>query len=455
MKETRFDEYFRNAPSIVDIADIRRQWLALAPPYDVNHWLLPLPVWGHRAYDHDGAAAWDVLRQDLAGSMTHRPFCIYLHIPFCSSKCHFCDCYSFKLGAHQEKHFQQYADRLCEEMRLWSRQGSLSQRPVSTVHMGGGTPTFLSKTVFKQIVDCCRSCFAISDETEWALESTIESLTPDMIATMHDSGYRRLHVGVQSLQAPVRKAIKRRRPPAEVLEKIQETLSMGWVVSVDLVCGLPFQTLAGFISDIEQLIAIGVNGFSLYELLIYPQNQKWAETQGLTQRSHIPNYFMFQAGAHVLEAYGFQKNLFNHWVDERDKNIYFTFPTRGEDCLAMGTIADGVFGNYHYRHPTYASYLREAVGDNPGLQGGLRRTPQENFLLPFVTAVLSGSLPPELTALLEQTAVHPSSLLAQWQDLALIEQADQGRHRLTASGSWFTGNMIKDLKQQLLPHLAA
>lgn len=192
--------------------------------------------------------------------------------------------------------------------------------------------------------------------------------------------------------------------------------------------------------DVKTLMAAGVNGFSLYELLIYPQNRKWAAAHGLTERSHLPNYLMFQAGASVLTAHGFQKNVFNHWADSRDKNVYFTFPTRGEDCLAVGTIGDGVFGDYHYRHPRYAAYLRQAHAAAPGLEGGLRRTPAENELLPLTTAVLSGHIPAHLLPDLQRR-----SLMERWQRLALVEPASAGGLALTTNGAWFAGNMIRDL----------
>ncbi len=443
MKEQLFQVYFRDAPTAVNVPQIREQWLALTPPYDVDHWLLPLPVWGQRPYDHTGAEAWQTLRNDLAHAPPDRPFCIYLHIPFCSSKCHFCDCYSFKLGAHQAEHVQNYVNRLCAELRLWSQQGNLSQRPVSTVHMGGGTPTFLGEAALAQIVACCRAHFAITQDTEWALESTVESLTPGMMATMHRAGYRRLHLGVQSLEEPVRTAIGRRRPVAELLDRIEQMLALGWVVSVDLVCGLPGQTLAGFVAGIQTLAAAGVNGFSLYELLIYPQNQKWAESLGLARRSHVPNYFMFQAGANVLAGYGFGRSLFNHWADGRDHNIYFTFPTRGEDCLAVGTIADGVMGDYHYRHPRYAAYMRQCGVEQPGLQGGLRRTAMESALLPVRTAVLSGAIPSQLALALQTVPVNGQSLLHHWQQQRLIQPDADGGFVLTANGGWFAGNMVR------------
>ena len=441
-----FDDFFRDAPPSVDVAAIRREWQAVAPGYDVNRWRLPLPVWAQRPYEDSGSLAWETLRNDLTAADPNRPLCIYLHAPFCSSKCGFCDSYSFKLDSHKAGHIEGYVDRLCYELSLWSEQGNLRQRPVSTVHMGGGTPTFLGEAALARVVESCKACFNISPATEWALESTIEGLTPNMVATMHDLGYRRLHLGVQSLQARTRAEIGRRCSPAEVLDRVGAALARGWILSVDMVCGLPYQTLAGWVADIETLIAAGVDGFSLYELLIYPQNQRWAESHSLTGRSHLPNYFMFQAGASVLAAHGFGKNLFNHWADARDANLYFTFPTRGEDCLAIGTIADGVFGDYHYRHPRYAPYLRAVGAGQPGLEGGLRRTAFENRLQPLTTALLSGHIPPGLCAGLRTPSGEP--LVERWQDYALVEADPGGGLRLTTSGAWFTGNLIAELAGQ-------
>lgn len=446
MKEKIFAAYFRSPPTNLNLEPIREQWLALAPPYDVDHWLLPLPVWGHRNYDHTGPEAWDVLRRDLADNPSLQPFCLYVHVPFCSSKCRFCDCYSFKLGSHCQEQIDSYVQHVCDELRLWSQQGQLGQRPVSTVHLGGGTPTFLGEAALTRLTACCREHFHITPDTEWALESTVEGLTSGMVATMQELGYRRLHIGVQSLDEPVRQEIKRRRPVAEVLQKIEETLAMGWVVSVDMVCGLPYQTINSLVADIETLLALGVNGVSLYELLIYPQNQRWAEAYGLTKRGHVGNYFMFQAGASVLQQRGLRQNLFNHWADPTDQNIYFTYPTRGEDCLAVGTIADGVLGDYHFRHPRYGAYNRELAQGWPGLQGGLRRTTEETALLPWLTAILSGHINPPLATIFRSLPVYGTDLLSFWQEQRLIEsESGEGAFRLMANGAWFAGNMVRQV----------
>ena len=143
-------------------------------------------------------------------------------------------------------------------------------------------------------------------------------------------------------------------------------------------------------------------------------------------------------------SYG--RNLFNHWANARDANVYFTFPTRGKDCLAVGTIADGVFGDYHYRHPRYAPYLRTAQAGWPGLEGGLRRNPFENRMQPLVTTVLSGHIPS--AQCLELTTPEGESPVERWQARGLVEADPRGGLRLTASGAWFAGNLIAELTGQ-------
>jgi len=446
MEHRFFDLFFHSAPSTVDVESIRRQWLALQPPFRVDDWVLPLPVWAQRGYTETGAGAWEILRRDLRGVEATRPVCIYVHVPFCSSKCGFCDSYSFKLGRQQAQHSAEYVELLEREMRLWSQQGNLGRRPVTTVHLGGGTPSFIGVGPLARIIEGCTRRFATSPQTEWALESTVTHLSPDMLACLHAAGFRRLHLGVQTLEDPVRRHIGRRQLAANVLAKTAEIVALGWVVSVDLLCGLPDQTLSGFLDGLQALCEVGVHGFSLYELLIYPQNRKWAERYGLTHRSHLPSYWMFQAGASCLETQGYRKNLFNHWANAADQNLYFTFPARGEDLLALGAIADGVWGDFHYRHPRYGPYRRSVSDDFPALEGGVRRNALENRLHPLTTALLAGNIPPALAPAFEVSLPGSDlTLLEWWIDLALLERHHDGHLCLTANGSWFVGNMISQL----------
>jgi hypothetical protein len=159
------------------------------------------------------------------------------------------------------------------------------------------------------------------------------------------------------------------------------------------------------------------------------------------QRPRATNYFFAQAGGQWLATLGFRRTLFNHFAGVHDTNLYFTFPERGEDLLALGTIADGVFGDYHYRHPTYADYCRGVSEHAPGLQGGLRHNALENRLQPLTTRLLAGHIP---AAHLEQDV--PPALLDRWRAAALLTPASpSGDCALTGNGSWFVGNMISQL----------
>jgi len=442
MEQSSFDDFFCHAPPEVDVEAIRREWLALRPPYLIADRHLPMPVWARRPFTETGQEAWRTLCRDVPAIDAGRAFCVYIHIPFCPERCTFCDCYSFRLASRREEQIRRYLDLLAQEMRLWSRLGTLSTRPVSTVHFGGGTPTFLGVAAFERLVRLCRQHFATGEKTEWAVESTAAELTPEMLSCLEALGFTRLHVGVQTLQAEVRRALNRRATARTVLETITQTIEMGWIVSVDLIYGLPGQTLDGLLSDIRALAGAGVNGFSLYELQLSSRNRKFTQQYGLERRDRQVNYFLSQAASHLLTALGYRKTLFNHYADSRDTNLYFTFPARGEDCLALGAIADGSFDDYHYRHPEYAPYSRTVDRTFPGLQGGLRRNKVENRLQPLTIGLLAGNVP---LSLFDDPLTQ--SLAQQWRELCLLaDDPSGGTLRLTGNGSWFVGNMLLQLQ---------
>ncbi len=428
-------------PAEVEIEPIRREWLALRPPYDVNARHPPLPVWARRPFTESGTEAWLHLSHRVPTLDPNQPFCIYVHIPFCADHCEFCDCYSFRLASHRQAHVERYVDVLSQEVQLWTSLGTLARRPVSTVHFGGGTPTCLGSKPFARLVQILRDYFPTGSATEWALESTISELSPEMMACLDELGFTRLHVGVQSLEDPVRSIIHRRTPAAVVMERLREAIERGWIVSVDLIYGLPGQTLGGLLEDIRSLVTIGVDGFSLYELQVSDRNRRFIQRYRLEERDRRLNYLWAQVATHYLLALGYRKTLFNHFAGLQDTNLYFTFPERGEDCLALGTIADGVFGDYHYQHVEYAAYSRQVPTGVPGLGGGLRRNAMENRMQPLVTALMAGRVPSQLVA---DPVIRP--LPQRWQQVQLLTPDPSTDNLiLTGSGSWFLGNMISEL----------
>lgn len=447
--------FFAPVAGQIDPQAVIENYLAVQDAYAVDKRKLPLPVWARRGLSDKGAQAWRTIQADMTHYQNENGYCIYLHVPFCKEKCVFCDCYSFRLANHPEAVIEKYLKALDLEMQAWNSLGILQERRLSTVHLGGGTPTFLGLQYFPRLVKALRAKFPPNAQTEWALESTSSELDEDMLALMDDLGFTRLHVGVQSLQDPARQVIARRETGATVLKKLEKAIRMGWVVSVDLICGLPHQTVPGWLDDLTRLAQAGVDGFSIYELQVTSRNRRFAQNNGLLDADRTERYLYFQAAEQHLSRLGYHKSLFNHFARQRDANLYFTFPERGEDCLALGTIADGILGDYHFRHPEYKQYLDTTTAFFPGLQGGARQTPFENALRPLETALLSGKISQSgLAAVLGPT--FSAQLLEGWHNAKMIDPGGTGagQYGLTANGSWFVGEMmaqVASVGRQIFP----
>ena len=441
-----FQTFFQTVPKWIDLDAIWKEWQALQSHYRVEDRCLPAPLWGRRGLTEDGVHAWHTLSNELTQIHPTKPFCIYIHIPFCTRKCSFCDCYSFRLSRNREKHVDEYCALLENEMAQWGQLGTLNQRPVSTIHLGGGTPTFFSEAGLTRIVNTFNACFQIQPDTELALESTTSELTGRTIESLTHMGFSRLHLGVQSLDDQVRQFIGRREPGSMVLEKISRAVDFGWIVSVDLIIGLPAQTLDGVLSDIRTLKKSGVEGFSLYELQASHRNRKFIQHHNLVEGTRLQRYFLLQAASQQLKELGYKKTLFNHFALEKDTNLYFTFPQRQEDCLALGTIADGIFNDFHYRHMEYNDYRKFENGQFLGLQGGIRRNNLENLLYPLEVALLSGTISPRLfTSILGDQ--YTNTLLNRWKEASLIYAQGEGKSLgLTTNGSWLVARMLEETR---------
>jgi coproporphyrinogen III oxidase-like Fe-S oxidoreductase len=439
-----FYKYFLDLPDLDMKNEALRLYLSLNSNYKIaaNH--MPLPVWRREGFKDQGITTWKRLRAINEKILIKKPISIYIHIPFCPSRCSFCDCLTTALTHNINSTLDDYLIALLSEIEAWKSCAGLISRPVNTIHFGGGTPIFFGKNRFSLLVESLRNSFSVNPLTEWAIETTSSSLTSDVFRFLDNLGFRRLHLGVQSMEDHVRPLLKRRENRSQILEKIMLAREMDWVTSVDLLVGLPKETLSGVLKGINDLIVAGTDGFSVYEINLSSQNRLFTSQYSLNQRDRRANYLLFLASVIQLNRAGFSKNLFNHFATERDKNVYFTFPVRFEDCLAIGAYADGVFQDYHYRHVDYQRMIRETTNRNPAFEGGIEKSHRAKLLFPIEISVLSGNFfLSELEKVLSQAAAE--KIIHSWESAMLVESIDNERYTLTPNGAWFSGNMINDL----------
>jgi coproporphyrinogen III oxidase-like Fe-S oxidoreductase len=414
-------------------------WMKARSLYPANIHGMPMPSWATRGFADDGTTAWQRLAQIIPER--NGAFSIYAHLPFCRTRCPFCDCRATVMPRESAGIVAKYVARFQQEVRQWSGVGNLSIRPVTTVHLGGGTPHALHPSDFAGIVEALRSCFSTHEGTEWAIETSCRCLDKEHTDQLHRLGFTRIHVGLQTLQPRIRVLLGRRVPADTALSRIAACLESGWTVSADMLYGLPEQTAGDLVADLERLVKMRIHGVSLYRLNHGARNHRFMIRHGLADRGEIrlySDYQMFMEAAALLTSSGYVKNHFTHFATDRDQNLYSRHAIRGEDLLALGTTSDGVFGDYCYRHGELAAYL-DADGERPPLQGGGDFTLAERRARPLVTQLMAGQV---LADGLDIEAIQFVARLAA-ADL-LHWEAESRSWRLTNTGSWFIGQCAAD-----------
>ena len=150
---------------------------------------MPRPVWARRGFADTGRAAWDNLLRVLSKQEIAVPMSVYVHVPFCRTRCAFCDCHSTVASPKKATVMREYADRLVKEIRMWSRMPGLAERPITTVHFGGGTPNHLPDPALSRVLEALHENLRISPDTEWAIETTGRHVDPECFRKLQDWGF--------------------------------------------------------------------------------------------------------------------------------------------------------------------------------------------------------------------------------------------------------------------------
>jgi oxygen-independent coproporphyrinogen-3 oxidase len=188
---------------------------------------------------------------------------LYLHIPFCSSICNYCN---FNRGLFETGLKDRYVAALEREIRASGRN-----EPVDTIFFGGGTPSLLEPVEIAGLVAACRTAFDVVPGAEVTLETNPETSTPERMAGFRDAGVNRISFGVQSFREPELKRLGRIHSADRARAAVREARMAGFDnVSLDLMMWLPQQSAADWRESVEALIDVAPEHASLYLLELYP-----------------------------------------------------------------------------------------------------------------------------------------------------------------------------------------
>lgn len=228
---------------------------------------------------------------------------LYIHIPFCKTRCVYCDFYStirFNLK-------DRYIQALCKELEM--RKNYLKGEPVQTIYWGGGTPSQLQPADFQLVFDTISRIYGMADCEEITLEANPDDLTPEYLNALSALPFNRISIGIQTFNDETLQLLKRRHTAGQAIAAVHNAQLAGFGnISIDLIYGLPGETPESWQYNLSQAIALGVEHLSAYHLTYEEGTPLYGmlKDREVTEVSEDHSLDFFSGLVHQLSAAGYE-----------------------------------------------------------------------------------------------------------------------------------------------------
>lgn len=322
----------------------------------------------------------------------HPPLSLYVHLPFCRELCYYCGC-NMRV-THDRDRIEAYLDVLKQEIDTTAALLP-AERPVTQIHWGGGTPTYLSPAQIRALGTHLRDRFRVAPDAEVSLEADPRGLTEAHVAAAREVGFTRMSVGVQSFDRRVQEAINRVQPERLTRRALRWAREQGMSsINADLVYGLPHQTPETFGDTLATILDLAPDRIALYSYAHVPSAM---EHQRLLPEEALPTpatrLRLFKQALETLTGRGgYQFIGMDHFaqpddalaVAQRENTLWRNFQgysTRaGADVFAFGVSGIHQFGGLYAQNTKHMGDYREAVeeGGVP-VERGVRLGPDDRL----------------------------------------------------------------------------
>ncbi|MCS6288866.1 MAG: radical SAM family heme chaperone HemW [Nitrospira sp.] len=207
---------------------------------------------------------------------------LYIHVPFCQQRCHFC---AFYLEIHHARAAEEFLHSLLTELRLYGEQQPFGPEPLESVYFGGGTPTTLSSPQLATVLSAARETFDLQAGAEITIEAHPGSVTQDSLSHLRKAGFTRVSFGAESMNQLELDRVGRPGSPMSTVQMVTAARQAGFTdLNLDLMYGLPGQTIESWAASLRQIVALAPTHLSCYALTV----EEGTALQAAIRRGMVP-----------------------------------------------------------------------------------------------------------------------------------------------------------------------
>ena len=278
---------------------------------------------------------------------------LYIHIPFCRQKCFYCDFPSVAMAGGREKLMKPYVETICGEIEKWHKKIEEEKLGApSTVYIGGGTPTALSEELLEKVL--CRIGKISIEIPEFTIEANPGTVDLEKLRLLRKYGVNRLSIGVQTFDDEALKRIGRIHSGKEAVEAVELAIRAGFEnISIDLIYGLPKQTMADFQKNVEKAMGLPVKHISIYGLQVEEGTVfgKLAEQGRLELPSEEVSEAMYDYLNEMLPQNGFQRYEISNYAKNGYESKHNLSYWQDIPYIGLGAGAHAYWQGQRYYNP--------------------------------------------------------------------------------------------------------
>ena len=297
--------------------------------------------------------------------MSRNPISLYLHIPFCSTKCSYC---AFNTYTHLESLIEPFVAALIREIEIVGR--SKPGQDVWTIFFGGGTPSLLTPEQFALILAAIRDSFRVATDAEITLEANPNDLNRDYLTALRRIGLNRISIGMQSANENELNLFQRRHDNDAVARAVSAARAGGFDnLNLDLIYGFPHQTLESWENSLSQMLALQPEHISLYALGLEDGTsmKAWVERGRLPEPDDDLAADMYERASELLHEHGYEQYEISNWSRPGYQCRHNLQYWHNDDYVGLGPSAHGYADEVRYSvllsPQRYIKAINEAAGE--------------------------------------------------------------------------------------------